>query len=100
MVGVWVKAVVMAQTDFVAVQQAVLDKIAEQIRNDGAFPNCQAPQLASCETSKCSVSVCGEYLNSFEIGFTSDKQITLLFALCVSLTVHGNKLFCLSHWWQ
>ena len=71
---------VVAQADFVAVQQAVLDKIAEQIRKDGTYQSCAAPQLASCGMSVCSGSGCGK---CFEIRFTSDKQITGLFALCV-----------------
>ena len=74
---------VAVRSDFVAEQQAVLDKIAEQIRNDGAYPNCTAPQLASCGTEYCYGSACGENLNYFEISITTDKQITLLFALCV-----------------
>ena len=69
-------ALVASETDFVAVQQAALDKIAEQIRKDG-IQNCAAPQLASCGTSSCGGSGC----YYFDISFTADKQITSLFAL-------------------
>ena len=65
-----------SQETFLEKQQHALDKIAEQIRNDGAYPSCAAPQLASCGTSSCSVSGCGTY---FYISFTTAKEITSLF---------------------
>ena len=64
-----------SQETFVEQQQHALDMIAEQIRNDGVYTSCAAPQLASCGTSPCSGSNCG----TFDIAFTTAKEIYSLF---------------------
>ena len=66
-----------AQETFVEQQQIALDKIAEQIRNGGAYPSCAAPQIASCGTSYCSGSNC----RTFDVSFTAAKEVTSLFEM-------------------
>ena len=76
LIGILVCAVLaVTQETFVEQQQIALDKIAEQIRKDGWYTRCTAPQLASCGTSSCSGSSCG----TFKINFTSTKEIYSLF---------------------
>ena len=66
-----------SQETFIEQQQHALDIIAEQIRNDGAYTSCAAPQLASCGTSSCYGSSCG----TFNIEFTAAKEVTYLFEM-------------------
>ena len=73
-----------SQETFVEQQQLALDKIAEQIRNDGEYPSCTAPQLATCGTESCSGSRCGD----FYIKFTSTKEICSLFVFMKKKIVH------------
>ena len=78
-------ALAASQETFLEKQQHALDKIAEQIRNDGAYPSCAAPQLASCGTSPCSGSEC----RTFRISFTLAKEVTSLFEMkFVVLFIH------------
>ena len=63
-------------------QQDILEKIATNIRASGCYQNCQAPDIASCGTSTCNGSKCGNFATSFQVGFDSDQQIEALFVFC------------------
>ena len=67
-------ALASAQQTFVEQQQIFLDKIAEQLRNNGKT-SCIAPQLATCETDSCDGSGCG----TFSTKLTAAKEIYSLF---------------------